>query len=325
MTDRALRTFKKVENVSLEFWRGSIRGSFSLGGLSWKKLMADVWASANEDDILDRSAELAYYFFFAMFPALIFLSSMFGIFVKQKQEMNLDLMLYLAKVIPPVAFGMVDTAFNATTQASNTGKLAFGAIVGLWSATYGMSSAQSTLNVVYRTRETRPFWKAKLIAMTLTLVFFVLVCSALLLLTFGDYLAKLLINDRLVDPTAMLGWKLIQIVASLFFLTLVFSLTYRWGPSRNNSCWRWITPGAAVGIAAWLLVSIGFRIYLRFFNNYATTYGAFGAVIILLTWFYISGLMLLLGAEINAAIERAQKQNAKINAANANALISSPP
>lgn len=307
MTEFASQKYKKVEDASLDFWRDSIRGSFSLGGLSWKQLMMEVWTSANDNDILDRSAELAYYFFFAMFPALIFLSSMFGIFVKQKQELNLELMLYLAKVIPPVAFGVVNAAFTATTQASNTSKLAFGGLVALWSATYGMSSAQSTLNAVYRTRETRPFWKAKLIAMILTLVLFVLVCAALLLLTFGDYLAKLLINDVLVDPVAMVGWKLIQVVASLFFLTLVFSLTYRWGPSRNSSCWRWITPGAAVGITAWLVLSIGFRVYLHFFNNYATTYGAFGAVIVLLTWFYISGLMLLLGAEINAAIERVGK------------------
>ncbi len=296
-----------MRNAALQFWRDSIRGSFSLGGLSWKRLIGDLWASANEDDILDRSAELAYYFFFALFPALIFLSAMFGIFVRHKQELNLELMIYLAKVIPPVAFGMVDTAFTATTRASNTGNLAFGAIVALWSATYGMSSAQSTLNVVYRVKETRPFWKAKLIAATLTLIFFVLVCCGLLVLTFGDYLAKLLINAVLVNPTALIAWKLVQMSASLLVLSLVFSLTYRWGPSKNNSRWRWITPGAMVGIVGWLAVSIAFRIYLRFFNNYATTYGAFGAVIVLLTWFYISGLMLLLGAEINAIIERANE------------------
>lgn len=307
MTDLALRTYKKMEDASLQFWSDSVRDSFSLGGLSWKKLMADVWASANEDDILDRSAELAYYFFFALFPALIFLSSMFGIFVKQKHQLNLDLMIYLAKVIPPMAFAMVDTAFTASTKASNTGNLAFGAITALWSATYGMSSAQSTLNVVYRTRETRPFWKAKLVAMTLTLVFFVLVCTSFLLLTLGDYLAKLLINDVLIAPSALFAWKAIQLVASLFFLTLVFSLTYRWGPSKRHCTWKWITPGAVVGIVGWLVISLAFRLYLQHFNNYATTYGAFGAVIILLTWFYISGLMLLLGAEINATIERANE------------------
>lgn len=307
MTDLAANTYKKVERVSLQFWRDSVRGSFSLGGLSWKSLMKEVWVSANDDDILDRSAELAYYFFFAMFPALIFLSAMFGIFVSHKQELNLELMTYLAKVIPPVAFGMVDTAFNATTRASNTGNLAFGAIATLWSATYGMSSAQSTLNVVYRVKETRPFWKAKLIAASLTMVFFVLVCGALLLVTFGDYLARLLMQDALVSPAAALGWKLVQMAASLVFVSLIFSLTYRWGPSKSGGRWRWITPGAMVGICGWLIVSIGFRIYLQVFNNYATTYGAFGAVIVLLTWFYISGLMLLLGAEINATIERAAR------------------
>ncbi|HET9087636.1 MAG TPA: YihY/virulence factor BrkB family protein [Acidobacteriaceae bacterium] len=312
MTDFALKTFKRVEDASQQLWGGPIRDSFSLGGLSWKKLMADVWTSANDDDILDKSAELAYYFFFALFPALIFLSSMFGIFVKEKQQLNHDLMVYLAKVIPPIAFSLVDKAFTATTKASNTGNLAFGAITALWSATYGMSSAQSTLNVVYRTRETRPIWKAKLIAVTLTLVLFALVCAGFLLLTLGDYLAKLLINDVLVEPAALAAWKAIQVIASLFFVTIVFSMTYRWGPSKKNCSWRWITPGAVVGIIGWLAISTAFRIYLRYFNNYTTTYGAFGAVIILLTWFYISGLMLLLGAEINATIERANEARKRV-------------
>jgi len=280
-------------------------GSLSLHGVRWKVLLAAVWKSANEDDIMDRSAELAYYFFYALFPALIFLSAMFGLFVSRRQELNLELMLYLAKVIPPGAFGLVDAAFRATTRASTTGGLTFGAIATLWSATYAMSSAQSTLNVVFRTKESRPIWKAKLIAGVLTLVLFVLVCSALLLLTLGDYLARLLIDDVLVDPSALMVWKLIQIAASFFLLTLIFSLTYRWGPSKPDVRWTWISPGAVVGIAGWLTISVAFRIYLHHFNTYATTYGALGAVIILLTWFYISGLMLLVGAEINASLERA--------------------
>lgn len=296
---------QKWTDGSRRFWEGCWTGSLSLEGLSVKELLSGVWQSANDDDIIDRAAELAYYFFFALFPALIFLSSMFGMFVSRKQELNLELMLYLAKVIPPAAFGMVDSAFQATTHASTSGKLAFGAIVALWSATYGMSSAQTTLNVVYRAKETRPIWKAKLIAIALTLVLFILVCAALLLLIFGDYLAHLLVNDVLVSPWISTAWKVAQVIASLFFLTLVFSVTYRWGPSKPGARWTWISPGAVVGMAGWLFLSGAFRLYLHSFNTYTTTYGAFGAVIILLTWFYISGLMLLLGAEINATIERA--------------------
>ena len=92
-------------------------------------------------------------------------------------------------------------------------------------------------------------------------------------------------------------------------MSLVFSITYHWGPNRKGHTWTWISPGAVVGIVGWVAVSIGFRIYLHFFNNYAVLYGSVGTVIVLLTWFYVSGLMLLLGAEINVIIATAIAEN----------------
>ena len=278
-------------------------GSLSLGGLSLWQLTRRVWDSAVEDDIIDRAAELAYYFLFALFPALIFLSAMFSLFASTQTRSNVELLLYLGKVVPPSAFAMVKATFAETAKGDN-GDLAFGAIFALWAATYGMSSAQSVLNTVYRVRERRPYWKAKAIAVAMTLAIFVLVFCSMLLLLVGNYLAKLLVSDWLVNGSVMVGWKIVQVVASLFFMMLVFSITYRWGPDVAGQKWRWISPGSIVGIVGWLIVSIGFRFYLHFFNNYAALYGSVGAVIILLTWFYVSGLMLLLGAEINATIDR---------------------
>lgn|SRR5487761_1172483 len=286
-------------------WRSVVPSSLSLGGLSLRQLASKVWSSANDDDIVDRAAELAYYFLFALFPGLIFLSSMFGMIASTASQLNFELMYYLAKVIPPDAFGLVLNVFNTTTKASSTGKLTFGAVTALWSATYGMASAQSTLNVVYRLKESRPFWKARLIALGLTLAVILLAFSAMLLSLFGGFIARFLINDALLDGPVGLIWKAIEICISLFFFSLVFSLTYRWAPDLKQRRWRWITPGSIVGISGWVLISMAFRFYLHYFNSYAVMYGTFGAVIILLTWFYVSGLMLLLGAEINVIIERA--------------------
>jgi membrane protein len=134
---------------------------------------------------------------------------------------------------------------------------------------------------------------------------FVLVCSAMLLLVLGDDLAKFLISNLLFNTLLLVLWKVIKFLAAMFFVSLVFAITYRWGPGGNNRTWRWISPGAIVGIIGWLAASMGFRVYLHFYDPYATTYGSFGAVIVLLTWFYVSGFMLLLGAEINSTIERA--------------------
>jgi membrane protein len=290
------------------------QAGFSLQRLSFGKFILRLWNSVNDDDIINRAAELAYYFLFALFPALIFISAMFGMFASTRTQANIELMLYLGKVIPPGAFGMVEAAFSSTTRASNSGKLLFGALAALWSATYGMSSAQNILNVVYRVKETRPYWRAKLVATLLTLAIFVLVLNAMLLLLLGDYLMKLVANSWLVNGSILIAWRVVRVIASLFFLSLVFSLTYHWGPDRKGHKWRWISPGAVVGIAGWLGVSIGFRVYLHFFNNYAVLYGSFGTVIVLLTWFYVTGLMLLLGAEINATLQWAaeEKQSAAL-------------
>jgi membrane protein len=277
----------------------------SLGGLTIPQLLRGVWTAANDDDIIDRAAELAYYFLFALFPALLFLSAMFGLFASTRIQSNLELMLYLGRVIPPGAFGMVETTLAATSKTGATGNIVFGALAALWAATYGMSSAQSVLNTVYRVKERRPFWKAKAIALAMTLAIFVLVFCAMLLLMLGDYIIKLLVNVWMVNGSLMVIWKIMQVLASLFFMSLVFSITYHWGPDRKRHKWRWISPGAIVGICGWVAVSVGFRIYLHFFNSYTFLYGSVGTVIILLTWFYVSGLMLLLGAEINATIERA--------------------
>ena len=305
----AERVGKVTENWivrSFRFEHRSIAAGLSLGRLSLWQLTRGVWANAMEDGIVDRAAELAYYFLFALFPGLIFLSAMFGLFASTKTQSNLELMLYLSRVIPPAAFSVVESTFAVTAKEVAAGDLVFGAITALWAATYGMSAAQSVLNTVFRVKERRPYWKAKAIALAMTLAVFVLVFSAMLLLLLGDYLTKLLVSNWLVNSSATIVWKIVQVVASLFFMSLVFSITYHWGPDRKEHMWRWISPGSIVGICGWLAVSIVFRIYLHFFNSYTVLYGSVGAVIILLTWFYVSGLMLLVGAEINATIERAR-------------------
>ncbi len=297
-----METAKTTSRASCHRWLPRV---LSFGSLSLSTLLRQVWISLNQDEIVDRSAELAYYFLFALFPALILLSAMFSLFASTSARANLELMLYLAKVIPPAAFVSVETAFSQTTRATSTGHLVFGAVTALWIATYGMSSTQSILNVIYRTKESRPYWKAKSIAMISTMAIFVLICSAMLLLVLGDDLAKFLISALMFHTFLLAIWKIIQFLAALFFLSLVFAITYRWGPGGIGRAWRWISPGAIVGIVGWLAASMSFRVYLHFYDPYATTYGSFGAVIVLLTWFYVSGFMLLLGAEINSTIEHA--------------------
>jgi len=172
----------------------------------------------------------------------------------------------------------------------------------------GVSALQDTLNAVYKIEESRSYIKARLQAIGLTIVLTIVITCCLASLLGGDFLATLArhrIHDLyLRDPMVMIirvvGW-----IVATALLALTFAVVYYWAPDLKVRCWHWLTPGGAIGIVAWLLASLGFRIYLHYFNSYSVTYGSLGAVIILLMWFYITGLMLLAGAEINSEIEAA--------------------
>ena len=130
----------------------------------------------------------------------------------------------------------------------------------------------------------------------------------LLVLFAGDFFARyarLHIWHRPLRIAAVTGIHLVTWIVACAILMLIFSTIYYFAPNLETKCWHWLTPGAAIGIVTWVVSSLGFRVYLHFFNSFSVTYGSLGAVVILLMWFYITGLTLLAGAEINAEIQAA--------------------
>ena len=218
------------------------------------------------------------------------------------------LLHYLAIVIPNSAFQMVMDTFNQTTQSATGGKITFGLVAAIWSASVGFGAIQDTANLVYKVKETRPYWKAKGQAILVTLLLSVVISLTLMVLLMADYVVKrvrLFHVHRYLVMAEVITVEIFAWIAVVAFLMLLFAIIYYYAPDVKNKRWHWLTPGAAIGIAAWLAASIGLRVYLHFFNSYTATYGSLGAVIILLTWFYITGLMLLAGAEINSEIQAA--------------------
>jgi membrane protein len=278
---------------------------WKLGGLSVRELAKRVWKSANDDDIFGRSAQLAYYFFFALFPGLIFLSSVLGLLASPGTQLHDSLLRFMGTVLPGSAFAMVQQVLDQTTQASGGGKLTFGILVALWSATQGMVAVQDTMNAVYNVREGRPLWKSRGNALGLTLVCGVLLIAALTVILYGNTLANFIGARVGLSTAATRAWKIGQLPVALFFLSLVFAVTYYAAPDLAQRHWEWLTPGAVVGMTSWIIASAALRLYLHFFKSYTASYGSLGAVIILLTWFYVTGLMLLTGAEVNAEIANA--------------------
>jgi membrane protein len=181
-------------------------------------------------------------------------------------------------------------------------------IAAIWSASVGFSAIQDSLNTVYRVKETRSYIAARLSAIGVTVILMVLVTMMLASLLGGDFFARvahLRIYHHFLATAVAVACRVLSWLLATILLSLLFAVIYYFAPDVKTSHWHWLTPGAAIGIAGWLLASIGLRIYVHVFDNYAITYGSLGAVIILLTWFYLTGLMLLLGAEINSEIEAA--------------------
>jgi membrane protein len=289
--------------------RSPLRSLWNLEGIPIRVIVKNTWNSMFADNLLGRSAELGFYFIFALFPTLVAACSVLGVAARSAAHFYENLLQYLWLVVPPSALGTVLTAFDQTTAAATGGKLTFGLVAALWSASVGFSAIQDSLNVVYRVKESRPYWKARLSAITVTFVLSIVITLMLASLLTADFLARIArlhIYHHFLAACAAGSLRIIGWVVATAFLSLLFALIYYFGPDVKVSKWHWLTPGSAVGMLGWLVCSLG--IYVHYINNYSATYGSLGTVIILLTWFYLSGLMLLLGGEINSEIEAAVKE-----------------
>jgi membrane protein len=278
---------------------------WALGNLGWRELAKRVWKEIQEDDVLGRAAELSYYFLLALFPFLIFLTSVLGLILGSGSGMRQTLFDYLARVMPPSAYQLISQTMTEVSSASSGGKISFGILAALWAASNGMTAITTSLNSAYDLEETRPWWKQRLTAIALTMALSVFIISALVLVVAGSSIADWLAATFGLGSTFPFAWKIIQWPVVLFCIILAFALIYYFAPDIREQKWHWLTPGAAIGVALWLLVSIAFRVYLNFFDSYSATYGSLGAVIILMLWLYFTGTAVLIGGEINSEIEHA--------------------
>ncbi|HEX3559843.1 MAG TPA: YihY/virulence factor BrkB family protein [Pyrinomonadaceae bacterium] len=279
--------------------------SLSLGGLSWRELARRVYRETSEDALLGYAAQLSYYFLLALFPALLFLTSLLGYFAGEDVELRAGLFRYLSALLPGDASQLVAKTVNDATQGSGGGKLSFGILATLWAASNGMNAISESLNAAYDLRETRPWWKVRLVAIGLTLALSFLIVSSLVLVLYGHNLADAVASKFGLGDEFALAWKVVQWPIVLVFVLLAFAMLYYFAPDARGEDWKWLTPGSLIGVALWLLVSFAFKAYLHFFNSYSTTYGSLGAVIILMLWFYFTGAAILVGGEINSEVEDA--------------------
>jgi len=276
---------------------------WNLGGLTVRELARRVASEVSSDEVMDRAAALSYYFLFSLFPAMLFMTALLG-FLPLPNLWD-RLMGYVQQVLPPESAAMIQKTLAEILGDQRGGLLSLGALLALWSASAGMASVMNALNVAYDYEDVRPWWKRRLLAVLLTLGFSVLLLAALVLLVFGGKIGEVAAGWLGPgDHLFRVAWNAVTIVIAVLSVLIGIALVYYLAPAGDQH-WRWITPGSVVALALWLAMSFGLRLYVTYFGDYNATYGSIGGVILLLLWLYLTGAVLLLGAEVNAEIEQA--------------------
>ena len=281
---------------------------WKLGGLTFSQLCRGVFDEIIANAVFGHAAELAYYCLFALFPLILIMMTLFGMFVSKSSELQDNFLSYFAGFLPSESFQLLrNVAVELATHASG-GKLTFGIISALWCVSGAIGAMIDALNLAYHVKEDRSWFKVRAIAFGLSALITILLLLAMFMALAGGHFVDWLGSALRLHPIAVLLWKALRWPAIILFVMMSCSLIHRYGPNLKK-CHRgiWLSPGSAFGVLVLLAGSFVFRIYLHFSNNYSASYGSLGAVMILLVWLYVAGLAYLVGGEINAEIERAEE------------------
>jgi membrane protein len=270
--------------------------------LSWSELARRTWRDAIEDDVLGLAAQLAYYFFLALFPAILFLLAIASFF--PLANLTDDIGRSLGGFVSPEIIDLIQGQMVRLSNNQSGGLLTLGVLGALWSSSAALVSIVGALNRAYDIEEGRPWWKVRLIAIGLTLGLALLVLVALSLVLLGPTIADTLARITGWGAPFESAWLILQWPLVFVLIAFGIGLTYYFGPDADQD-WVWITPGAVLATILWLVVSLLFKLYVANFTDYEGSYGAVGGVIVVLLWFYLSGIAILTGAEFNAEIEHA--------------------
>jgi membrane protein len=278
---------------------------WKLGGMSLRVLGRRVWEEFYAGSLLTHAAALSFYFLLAIFPLLLFLITILGFLTDSGNEMRTSLFAQLSRIAPPSASALVYATIDEVAREADGSKLSFGLITALWVASSGVAALGDSLNAMYGVKESRPYWRARLSSIGLTMALIVLIVSALMLMLYGGEIGEVAANYFNQGSRFLTLWSVLQVPIALFFVLFSFALIYYYAPNVYDQKWYWITPGSIAGVLLWLLASLLFRVYLRHFDSYSLTYGSLGAVVVLSLWFYLTGIAILLGGKVNAEIENA--------------------
>ena len=265
-----------------------------------RKSLWRLYDKLNDDNVFNGAATLAYYSLFSLFPAMIFLLSVLPYL--PVHNLHQAIMEFISQIWPSQVTEQLEGVIAQVTQNKHTGLLSFGLVLTLWSASSGMYALMQQLDATYEVRERRPFWRARGLAILLMLALSVMVIVSFALIVIGGMVQTYLTDYLGMSTFLVVAFQVFRWLVILTLLLLSFSLAYYFGPDVEQR-FKFVTPGAIIGVVVLIASTLIFRYYVEKFGNYAATYGSLGAVISLMLWLYIAGLVVLSGSSINALIE----------------------
>jgi len=255
-----------------------------------------------------HAAALTYYVLMSLFPAVLLALSLLGLLGQYPDTYN-AIIDYLREIAPVSVVDPLDRSLRSALQSKGTAAtaLVISVVVALYGTTGALEAARRALNVVFEADGGRSFLRRKALDVACTLVLMVLVLASLIMVFVGGRFAEDLLGFIGLGSTAAQVWSIARWPGALAVAMLVFAFIYYVTPDVHQRSFRWVTPGAVVGVLLWLAASLGFSAFISHFADVGALYGAFAGAIVLVAWLWITNVALLLGAELNAEIEREQQ------------------
>jgi membrane protein len=277
-----------------------------LGRRGWIAVLRRTWREFREDNLIDWAAALTYYGVLSIFPGLLVLVSLLGLVGASATQPLID---NLGQVAPGQAKEIATNALQGLQDNRSTGGVMalVGLGIALWSASNYVGAFIRASNAIYEIGEGRPFWKIRPLQLGVTIVMVLMLALCAVAVVVTGPLAQTVGDVVGLGSTAVGVWNIAKwpVIAVVFMAMLAF-LFYA-APNVRHPRFRWISPGAVAAVVIWLLASGAFALYVANFGSYDKTYGALGGVIVFLTWLWISNIAVLLGAELNAEVERGRQ------------------
>ena len=265
-----------------------------------KKLFNDVKSLIKrvlDDEVPMLASQLSYSLLLSFFPFLIFLITLVGYSTVDKEFM----LSQINNVFPESTYELIHSTVLEIFTTRNTNLMSFSIIFTIWTASSGFRSVIKGINKAYDEKEKRSLIKVFIISIVSTLALGLLIIITMLLLVFGQIIGSYLIYNLGLSNYYNFIWTIIRYAIIIFSMIFIFTIIYRYIPSRRLG-WREVIPGAIFATLGWIVASFGFAFYVNNFGNYSKIYGSIGAMIILLTWLYLTSIIIIIGGEINAFI-----------------------